>query len=151
PAMNISPQTTPPPPLPARSITRKSSRVKTVFLTLGVLALITTASAAWRYNYNFHATLRPVQLSVAEAKVVDQKVDALRGNTTTLAPEVADPSKTMVISEHEINGFLEKQGLGDKFSVSIRNGMLGATAILPVDKDVPVVGGQTIRLKVSFN
>ena len=141
-----------PPALPSRPVAPRRSFFKIFLLVFGLLAVVSVASAAWWYHHNFHASLTPVQLSAAEASAVNAKVallkgDAAKANATTAA---ANPSKTLQISEREINGFLKEQGLGDQFSVSIGDGVFGVTALLPVDKDVPVLGGHTLRLNATF-
>ncbi|MEZ0389695.1 MAG: hypothetical protein ACAI34_21630, partial [Verrucomicrobium sp.] len=64
---------------------------------------------------------------------------------------VSDPAKTLVLNEREINGYLEQQGLGETIKVSIHNGGIAAQIITPVDPEVPMLGGRTVRVKVAVN
>jgi len=135
---------------PVRPIAKPYSILtKTLLVGLGVFLGLGVAAAAW-YQYNFHASLTPVQLSAGESKTLEQKVEILKSSVAADAAAASNPQKTLVVSEREINGFLEREGLGDKIKVSMRNGQLAATALLPVDKEVPLIGGQTIRLKVAL-
>lgn len=141
---------TQPPNLPAANrpvLRRHGHPVLMALLVLFILGVITIASAALWYQYNFHASLRPVQLTTAEDKVLEQKVATLKGST----PAAADISKTLVLSEREINGYLKEQGLGDQFKVVIQHGQIAAIALLPVDKETPLVGGHTVRVKIALD
>jgi len=88
-----------------------------------------------------------VQLSTTEQSALDHKMAEIKAGT---AP-VSDPSKTITLSEREINGYLKEQGLGEQIKVKIDNGSISATALVPFDKDVPLIGGHTVRLKLAVN
>jgi len=114
---------------------------------LGVSGMGVASAALW-YNYNLNAsTFKPVQLSATEQQAMDAKILALEGEKQA----ATDPSKTIVLNEREINGYLESQGLGETVKVNISHGRLAATVLAPVERDVPVFGGHTIRFKVAFN
>ncbi len=105
---------------------------------------IAAASAAFWYHHNFQAApFKPVQLSPAEQQELEKKIS---GGTA-----VSDPAKTIVLSEREINGWLQEQRLGDHLKVSINDGGITASALLPVDGDVPFIGGRTVRFKIALN
>lgn len=109
---------------------------------------IAAASATFWYQYNLHASkFRPVQLTTAEQQAVNDKLNVLGGQAVL----ASDPSKTIVLNEREINGYLEAQGLGETVKVHITNGNVGATILAPVDAEVPLLGGHTVRLKIAFN
>ncbi len=106
---------------------------------------IAAASVAFWYHHNFQAApFNPVQLSPAEKQAMEKKMSG------TVA--VSDPAKTIVLSEREINGWLQEQGLGDHLKVSISSGGgITASALLPVDGEVPIIGGRTVRFKIALN
>lgn len=135
-----------PSPLSPRSTWKKK-----LLLAGGILfgtCAIAAASVTFWYQYNLHASkFRPVQLTAAEQQAVKDKLNALGGQT---AP-ATDPNKTIVLNEREINGYLEAQGLGETVKVHITNGHVGATLLTPVDEEVPLLGGHTVRLKIAFN
>lgn len=144
-----------PPPLPgassAPSLPRRTSWGRVILITaacvLGFCGLA-AASGMWWYEHNFHASpFHPVQLSQKEQAALDRKMAELK---TGGAP-ASDPSKTIVLSEREINGYLKEQGLGEQIKVKLDRGSISATALVPLDKDVPVLGGHTVRLKLSLN
>jgi hypothetical protein len=138
-----------PPSTPSNSpaIERRSSTGKKLLVTASVLlgiAGLTFGSATWWYQLNLNASpFKPVQLSVAEQQAVEAKIASLE--------KPADPAKTLVLNEREINGYLEQQGLGENLKVSIRNGNIEAQILTPVDPDVPLLGGHTVRVKIAVN
>lgn len=140
-----------PPVLPPAEIQQGRSSWRKKLLITGVVVLgvcgISAGSAALWYNYNFNASsFRPIQLTAAEQQVVEQKMAELEGELPA-----SDPSKTIVLNEREINGFLEQQGLGETVKVQIKKDGVGATFLVPVDEQVALIGGHTIRLNVAFN
>ena len=133
-------------PLPRHSSTGRTLLIITV-VVLGICG-VAAASGFWWYEHNFHASpFSPVQLTSTEQSMLDKKMAEIKAGT---AP-VSDPSKTITLSEREINGFLKEQGMGDTIQVKIDNGRISATALVPFDKDVPVLGGKTVRLKLAVN
>jgi hypothetical protein len=124
----------------------------TVCVLFGVFGL-TAASATFWYQYNFNASpFKPVALTSGEQKTLDAKMAVLGGKAEELpAPAPSDPAKTIVLNEREINSWLKEQGLAETVKFSIRNGGIAATILAPVEKDVPMFGGHTVRLQVAFN
>lgn len=62
-----------------------------LWITLGVFALLVVGGVSW-YLYNFHAFIRPVQLSQREQEVVKQKIDTIQ-SASSPAPAGAANSK----------------------------------------------------------
>lgn len=121
----------------------KRKLIITLCVIFGITG-IAAASAAFWYQFNFQASaFKPVQLTPAEQQVLEKKMDA--------SAAASDPAKTVVISEREINGWLQKQGLGEHLKVNIGGGGITASALLPVEAGVPMVGGRTVRFKIGLN
>lgn len=136
-----------PPPLPAVRVKRRNRWFVTLCVFFGIFGL-TAASAAWWYHHNFNATpFKTETLSATERDALNGKLATLGG---TQVP--ADPSRTIVLNEREINAWIASQpGLADKVKVHLDKGLLGATVLLPVEEGAFLLGGKTIRIKVSFN
>ncbi|MFZ4767276.1 MAG: hypothetical protein ACOYMN_20175, partial [Roseimicrobium sp.] len=84
--------------------------------------------------------------------VLDHKMAVLGGKVQELeTPEPTAPEKTIILNEREINAWLQSQGVGETVKFHIRNGGIAATILAPVEQDVPVIGGHTVRFKVAFN
>jgi hypothetical protein len=124
----------------------------TACVLFGIFGL-TAASAAWWYHHNLHASpFKPVALTAGEQQSLDAKMAILGGKVQELEPPApSDPAKTIVLNEREINAWLQQQGLGETVKFSIRNGGIAATILAPVEEEVPVLGGHTVRFQVAFN
>jgi hypothetical protein len=145
-----------PAPSDAGLLQRRSSWRRKLLMTVCVLFAVfgfATASFAVWYQYNFHASpFKPVALSAVEQQTLDTKMAVLGAKPQELQPPApSDPAKTIVLNEREINAWLKEQGLGETVKFSIRNGGVSATILAPVEEDVPVLGGHTVRLHVAFN
>ncbi len=144
-------------PLPAAApVEPRSSWKRKLLMTFCVLFGLfglTAASAAFWYQYNFNASpFKPVALTAGEQQTLNAKLAILGGNAQELEPPApSDPAKTIVLNEREINAWLQEQGLGETVKFSIRNGGVAATVLAPVDQEVPVLGGHTVRFQVAFN
>lgn len=62
-----------------------------LWITLGVLGLLIVGGASW-YFYNFHAWIRPVNLSEQEKQVVKHKIDAIETAGGGLAASSQNPA-----------------------------------------------------------
>lgn len=139
-------QTVNPTPLKPRSTWKKKLLIAGG-IVLGTCTIAAASATLW-YQYNLHASkFKPVQLTTAEQQAVNDKLNALGGQ----AAPATDPSKTIVLNEREINGYLDAQGLGETVKVHLTHGNVGATILAPVDEEVPLLGGHTVRLKIAFN
>ncbi|MDB6074320.1 MAG: hypothetical protein JWO89_1960 [Verrucomicrobiaceae bacterium] len=154
--MNDQPGFVPaPPPVPSiAQVPSRSSWKKKLLVTTGIVlgtAGIAAASTAWWVKHNIYASqFQPVALNQAEQEGLDNKLKVLGQNSTALPvdPEVA--KRTMTISEKEINAFFAQQGLGEQVKVELTEGAAAAVIVMPVDRDAPLIGGTTLRIRVAF-
>jgi hypothetical protein len=119
-------------------------------LSAAVLLLvvcITALGTAWWVKRQVNARpIVPTELTPAEQKTLDQKLELLGGDAKNTPP----PDKVVTITEKEINGLLAKNtNLGDKCYVSVERNAIGARCNIPVQDDVPVLGGKTLRGRVE--
>lgn len=128
-----------------------------VFAVIVACCGITAAATTWWVKRNVYASpFRPVSLTQTEQKAFDEKVEALSGKNAAVSsgaesqPGAGDDKRTLVVTDKEINAYLAKQGLGDQIKVELNEGTAAATLIAPVDKDVPVIGGKTFRIRVGL-
>ena len=142
----------------------KRKLLMTVCILFALFGLATASFAVW-YQYNFHASpFKPIALTSGEQQVLNAKMAVLGGKVQEVSatnkaqpqqelqpPALPDPAKTIVLNEREINAWLKEQGLGETVKFSIRNGGVAATILTPVDKEVPFIGGHTVRFQVAFN
>lgn len=139
--------------LPPATFPQSSWKKKLLLTTTIVLcsAGIAAAGTAWWVKHNIYANaMQPVALSQAEQASLDSKLKALgqNGSAPPVDPEVA--KRTMTISEKEINAFLAQQGLGEQLKVELSDGSAAATVLAPIEKEVPLIGGTTLRIHVGF-
>lgn len=149
-------------PVASDSLHSGSSWKKKLIVVLVVILAccgFTAAATAWWVKRNFNASpLRPASLTQAEQKVFDEKVGTLSAAADTpkddgKTPEqrAAEAKRTLILTDKEINAFLAKQGIGERVKVNMRDGGIEATALVPVEKDFPLLGGTTVRLTLALS
>ncbi len=139
------------------SVSARSSWHKKALVIAGVVlgtAGLAAAGTAWWVKHNVYASaMQPVMLTAGEQTAFDGKLKTLESGATAPAAAPVDPEvakRTLNLSEREINAFFAQQGLGEQVKVELTSGGVSATVLMPVDKDVPFVGGTTVRFKVSL-
>lgn len=157
--MNPSSESTPSvdpsaPVVAVPSVPRSSWKKKAIIMSAVILgsAGIAAAGTAWWVKHNIYASaLKPVALTQTEQADLNSKLHVLGQQAPTAAP--VDPEiakRTLTISEREINAFLSEQGLGEQVKVEFTQGGAAATVLVPVEKDAPLIGGTTLRLRFAF-
>lgn len=110
--------------------------------------------------------IKPVVLSAAEKKVVEQKLEHLGGapadKLRAAVPSVDQPkpepdriylpgSRELRLTEREINGLLnENTDLGDTVRLEFGRDAINAYLATPIPDDVPVMGGKMFRARGRF-
>lgn len=138
-------------PVVARSSWKKKALVVTA-VVLGSAGIAAAGTALWVKHNIYASALKPVALTQTEQADLQGKLHLLEQQATAAAvpvdPEVA--KRTLTISEREINAFLSEQGLGEQVKVEFTKGGAAATVLVPIDKDAPMLGGTTLRLRFAF-
>lgn len=130
--------------------------------------LISVAVTVWFVNwYLFPKRFEPVELSVGEQQVLEQKLQrfeafgenspnadaGMSGNSDELTPvpyseEGAD--RTLKLSEREVNAILAKNtDLADKLVVDLADDLVSARLRLPMDPDFPFFGGKLLKARAG--
>jgi hypothetical protein len=161
--MNTTPQVVDAPVAsvsPASVGARSTWQRKALVITGVVLGMagLAAASTAWWVKHNVYASaMQPVTLTAGEQSSFEGKLKTLEGaaeaNPAVPAAAPVDPEvakRTLNLSEREINAFFAQQGLGEQVKIALTNGGVSATILMPVDKEVPYLGGTTVRFKVSL-
>ena len=126
---------------------------KVVLITLAVLvsgAGIAAATTAWWVKRNIYAApMQPTQLTVAEQKTLDGKLQLLE-SPAKLEAAPGEEHRTLLISQKEINAYLAAQGLGEQVRVELDKDAVAAVVNVPVpaDSGLPLISGTTLRLRV---
>lgn len=141
------------------------SGVKLFFLVL-VIAIVTSVLTVWlSVLYFFPKQFKPVALSKSESQVLADKLDRLaptaRSKTVpadkggkTLTPEKYSEdaaSRHVTFTERELNALLAKNtDLAEKFAIDLSDNLASAKLILPLDPDLPILGGKTLKLSAGL-
>lgn len=138
-------------------------------LGAGVIILITIATTVltvWLFMaWMFPKSFSPVELSKSEQVTLDKKMKALnldlaaipsgkRGKTTKVLepqPYTEEGAKREVsFTEREINALIASNtDLADKVAVDLSPGLVSARALIPLDPDMPLVGGKTLKISAG--
>ena len=144
---------------------KRLSGVKIFFLVIAV-AVVTSILTVWLGTlYFFPKQFKPVELSKSEAQVLSDKLDRLDPATRSksgpgdkggpgLTPEKYSEdaaSRHITFSERELNGLLAKNtDLAEKFAIDLSDNLASARLIIPLDPDLPVLGGKTLKLNAGL-
>lgn len=152
---------------------KRSSGLNT-FLVVLVTIIVTAGLTFWILRtYIFPAEFKPVELSAREEQVLEQKLerfDTLQARHTRgsakaaqraddAAAEVLEPeayseagaSRTITLSERELNGMLAKNtDLAKKLAIDLSENLMSAKLLVPVDEDFPFMGGQILKVRAGM-
>lgn len=152
---------------------KRSSGLNT-FLVVLVTIIVTAGLTFWILRtYIFPAEFKPVELSAREEQVLEQKLerfDTLQARRTRgsakaaqraddAAAEVLEPeayseagaSRTITLSERELNGMLAKNtDLAKKLAIDLSENLMSAKLLVPVDEDFPFMGGQILKVRAGM-
>lgn len=140
-------------------------------ITLFLLAVVvsTTIATVWIVKtYIFPSEFKPVTLSAKEEKVLRVKLDRLEAlgtgrrygrkspaDTTAdaLTPErytEEGASRNIVLEQRELNALLAKNtDLASKLAIDLADDLISAKLLVPIDEDLPVMGGQTLKVRAG--
>jgi hypothetical protein len=134
-----------------------------LFVLAAVVAIVIVCFFAFR-AYLFPKPFRPVTLTAREETALQTKLERLNvkvphslqstDKSATLEPEVYSETATarkIQFAEKELNALLAKNtDLADKVAIDLSPGLVSARILVPIDPDVPVIGGKTLRLKTGL-
>lgn len=127
----------------------------TVALTLGAVWLVRT--------YIYPALFQPVELSASEQRTLDGKLEALgvegiyepsADADGVLEPEPYREDSTgrrLAFSEKELNALIgHNTDLASRLAIDLSDNLASAKLLLPMEDDLPFVGGKTIRIDAGL-
>ncbi len=139
--------------------------------TLGIISIVVLViiliGAGW-VKYNIYASkLTPTELSKKEEKILDSKLALLTESDQSAAnpAEFADdkpgvkPEKysekgarrEVSLTEKELNFMVAKEpDVAERVAIDLSDGMVSVKLVLPVDDDVILLGGKTLRLNLGI-
>lgn len=145
------------------------------FSVLGLMLItvvISVAVTVWVLNiYLFPKRFEPVELSMGEQQVLQQKLDVFeRLGSVTPAPVATDQGqqgesgaleplayseqgadRSLSLTERELNAILAKNtDLADKLVIDLSDDLVSARLRIPVDPDFPFFGGKTLKARAGI-
>jgi len=146
-------------------------------IVVGVMLLTIVVTIVSIRSWLFPQPFTPVVLDQKEEQHLEQKLERFESfaavpapTEQTSIPEATTPkkdfnkqgklnpeaysekgaSREISLSEREINGLLAKNtDLAQKIAVDLAENLISLRLLLPVDPDLPVMGGKTIRAKAG--
>lgn len=139
-----------------------------------LLAMLLTAGLSYWFirTYIVPADFKPVELSVKEQTRLDGKLRALGVDPKELLPDAkrAEPvaefddsgrlvpeaysedaqKRNVQMSERELNAMLASNpDIAKRFAIDLADDMASAKLLIPVDPDMPMLGGRTLRVNAG--
>ena len=139
---------------------------KQVVLFVGLAVLATALVTTWWVNqYLYAATFEPTRLTESEQRTLDRKMTQLGQIETPISssstskgasseePLVPEPyseegaSREILLTEREVNALIAKDVEMSRYvAVDLSDNLVSVKLVVPVNDDVPVVGGKTLKL-----
>jgi len=130
-----------------------------VFMMIFAVMVLSVVITSWViFSDIFASKFEPVTLSAQEEQVLTEKLNKLGINveqknppiTEVLEPEAyseIDAKREIALSEKEINAMLAKNtDLANKLAIDLSDDLMSAKLLLPLDKELPFVGGKTLKV-----
>ncbi len=141
-----------------------------LFLLVLVVVVATSVLTVWLMSvYIFPKQFKPVELSQRESETLSAKLTSLDSTVRRSAPAEASEAakdvkalpperysekganRNINFSERELNALLAKNtDLAEKLAIDLSSDMASARLILPLDPDLPFLGGKTLKLNAGL-
>lgn len=158
---NESSRPNPPPPE-----SRRRFGCFQLLLAVAIAVLLTAVASFFAYRAIFHPRpFKPVLLSAREERVLQEKLDRIdfepappepepetdaAGNLRPEAYSEKGADRTVRFTERELNALLARNtDLADKLALDLSPDLVSAKLLLPLDEDLPILGGKTLRVKTG--
>ncbi len=157
---------------PASALKDEKPRISwfKLFFVITVATAIGCAIAVWLVTiFLFPREFKPVTLNPSEEKVLQTKLSHLeakprqtvdgkrvkqRNGNDKLAPKAyseVGARREITFTEREVNALLARNTeLAKKLAIDFSDDLASARLIVPLDKDLPVMGGKTIKVSAGL-
>lgn len=132
-----------------------------------LLAMVITAGVTlWLVkSYLFPSEFTPVSLNRQEMSILSAKLESLEtppaptdrfdaDSSDVLKPEAyseTGASRDIHFSERELNSLVAKNtDLAKRVAIDLSDDLISARILLPMDQDVPILGGKTLRARTGI-
>lgn len=143
----------------------KRSNRRKLIVAVVVTATITLAGVWVVLTYIYPRAFRPVELSIREQRVLDDKLEQLgvdgrsRLSRTPDQPAPLEPEpyredasqREISFTEKELNGLLATNtNLAERLAIDLSDNLVSARLLIPMEEGFPVVGGKTVRIDAGL-
>jgi hypothetical protein len=126
-----------------------------------IFCVVALLVALWAKRNVYASKFTPVSLGRQEQEVLDYKLALLRDKDTVPAEKLRQPGKPLTpepyteegakreirLTERELNALIANSpDTAEKVAVDLSNDLISVKLVLPVDEEVPVLGGKTIKI-----
>ena len=123
---------------------QKPNRTRKILIALAVIALLLVCAGATTYWWH-NRPITPTLLNASEQLTLDRKLSV--ADKRSYQPG----DKTITLTEREINALIHQNtGLGEKVKLELATDAIHARIRTVLDEDIPLVGGQTLKMKARF-
>lgn len=147
----LSPTDPPDPPTTAASQKNRNLFGPVLLATfLGILGALVFAKLVL-----FPDAFTPTKLTDKENQVLSHKLQRLDHLNNAPQPEAykeTASSRNLYFSEKELNALIGRNpDLAKKLSIDLSDNLASAWLLVPLDPDLPVLGGQTLKIHTGLN
>lgn len=141
------------------------SLMKTLLIVIAV-AIVTSVATVWlTTTYLFPRAFHPITLNRQEQAVLDAKLQSLnielltkpetgKESTAVLEPQrysEEKASREVSFSEREVNALIAANtDLASKVAIDLSPGLVSARILVPMDPDMPILGGKTLKIAAGL-
>ncbi len=153
----------------ARQEKKPSTMVRALKIGGIILLVIIVVVAFWVKNTLYASNFTPTELSLAEQKILENKLARLSSAAGEsafsqdnrsgslpgrLKPEPyseKDARREISITERELNGLIANDPeIAQMVAIDLSDDMVSVKLVVPVDKEVPVLGGKTLKFHMGL-
>lgn len=146
-----------PPPVPAAETTpapvprRRFGCLHVVLFMLAAVVLTVLVGFLVVRAYLFPSPFHPVTLNDRDEKVLETKLERLDFTAKSAERyQEDDAARTIRFDQQELNALIaQNTQLADKLAIDLSQDLVSARLLIPLDPDVPVMGGKTLRVKAG--
>jgi hypothetical protein len=148
------------------TVQRKPSRGRKALKWVGIVLLALVVLTAWWVKHNLYASeFTPTELSAKEQQALKRKlalIDRASGQERkwrydpddALKPEPyseVGARREIGITERELNALLANdREMAQRVAIDLSRDLVSVEMILPLEEDVPILGGKTLRINFGF-
>jgi hypothetical protein len=134
-----------------------------IFFLVVLVSVVTSILTVWLGTlYFFPKKFKPVELNRSETQALQAKLERLdpsiRGKNKKGGPGLTPEKYTedaarrhISFTERELNGLLAKNtDLAEKLAIDLSDDLASARLIIPLDPDLPILGGETLKLNAGL-